>query len=671
MKKIVILLSLCLTLCLSVIGLTACDKHEHAFDKQVATSDYLASTATCQAKATYYLSCECGEKGTDTFESGDLVAHTFDKQVVTEDYLATPATHSAKATYFYSCECGEKATTTYESGETIAHTFDKEVATSDYLASAATCQAKATYYYSCECGVKGTETFENGELEEHNYVNQVATEDYIATPATHASKATYYYSCECGEKTTTTFESGETIPHTFDKTVATAKYLASLATCKVKATYFYSCECGAKGTETFTYGNFADHTYEKDWSYNKTHHWFAVTCGCSDVDSRYGVHSFVDGACKDCGVLYGDVAFSGGDGTEANPYIIANAEELANMTNVETFSYYKVKDGVKQIDLSDWTSIRLNGCFDGNNVKLINLTTRLFTHVGNNEAKEIYVKNFEVTINFSSSSHAALIKEIDNFGTTVFENVQIHGYIEGESNTAALYSFGTQNGSTSGSNYTVELKNVKIDATIVCVTAQPLAAFVAHAFAGSGNKLTLKLDSNTQFTGEVYSAGDKKYNEYISIGDYEIYKDGQLINQVEIDTKPITKVVPVLGAEGYTITASDGVEKITVSITAQITAYDDNGDKIPNLVGITMTLSVKDITENLEGEVDIFGAFDSAEIINGAEKYDAQIVDGVLKLYVAQNANYASGPIRLQVQQYNANGDIISCGTLQIYELVK
>ncbi len=669
-RKFIVFLSLCLTLSLSLVGLSACEKHEHVYNKEIATSEFIASEATCQEKATYYLSCECGEKGTETFESGELAAHNYTKQVATEDYLATPATHTKKATYYLSCECGEAGTETFESGETIAHTFNKEVATSDYLATDATCTAKATYYYSCDCGAAGTDTFESGSLLTHNYDKEVATSDYIATEATHNAKATYYFSCVCGAKGTDTFESGETIAHTFDKEVATAKYIATEATCRVKATYYFSCVCGAKGTDTFESGDFAEHDYADDWSYAKTHHWLVANCGCSFINSQYGEHSFVDGACEICNVAYGKVAFSGGDGTEANPYIIANAEELANMANVETFSYYKVKDGVKQIDLSDWTSIRLNGCFDGNNVKLINLTTRLFTHVGNNEAKEIYVKNFEVTINFSSSSHAALIKEIDNFGTTVFENVQIHGYIEGESNTAALYSFGTQNGSTSGSNYTVELKNVKIDATIVCVTAQPLAAFVAHAFAGSGNKLTLKLDSDTQFTGEVYSAGDKKYNEYVSIGDYEIYKDGQLINQVEIDTKPITKVVPVLGAEGYTITASDGVEKITVSITAQITAYDDNGDKIPNLVGITMTLSVKDITENLEGEVDIFGAFDSAEIINGAEKYDAQIVDGVLKLYVAQSANYASGAIRLQVQQYNADGDIISCGTLQIYNFV-
>ena len=360
-----------------------------------------------------------------------------------------------------------------------------------------------------------------------------------------------------------------------------------------------------------------------------------------------------------------------GDGTQANPYIISTTAELANIANVSDFSYFKVKDGVQELDLSDWTAIRLNGCFDGNGVKLKNLSTRLFTHIGNNEEREIFVKNFEVDINFVSDSHAALIKEIDNFGTTVFENVQIHGYIEGDSNTAALFSFGTENGYTGGSNYTVELKNVKIDATVVCTTAQPVAAFVAHAFAGAGNKLTLKVDNDTEFTGEIYSAGDKKYNEYVSIGSYDIYKNEQLITQSEIATKEITKVVPVLGANGYTVAASENASKITVSITAQLTAYDSDGNAIPSKVGITMTLTTKNITQNLTGDVKLFDLFESAEIVNGASAYGAEIVDGVLKIYVAQSVNYASGVIRLQVQQYNAQSEIISCGTLNIYNVVK
>ena len=53
--------------------------HTHIFDKQVATKPYLAAKATCKNFAKYYFSCECGEKGRYTFESGELANHNFIK----------------------------------------------------------------------------------------------------------------------------------------------------------------------------------------------------------------------------------------------------------------------------------------------------------------------------------------------------------------------------------------------------------------------------------------------------------------------------------------------------------------------------------------------------------------------------------------------------------------
>lgn len=51
--------------------------HTHVFDKEVATDAYKASDATCTAKATYYKSCACGEKGTETFEYGEPAEHNW------------------------------------------------------------------------------------------------------------------------------------------------------------------------------------------------------------------------------------------------------------------------------------------------------------------------------------------------------------------------------------------------------------------------------------------------------------------------------------------------------------------------------------------------------------------------------------------------------------------
>ena len=138
--------------------------------------------ATCTAAAV----CEdCGES------YGSLKAHTFDQEVADAKYLKAEATHAAKATYFKSCTCGEKGTETFEHGTTVEHTkaeswskdatnhwkgctatgcenikldsaahvYDQEVVHADYLKDAATCLADAVYFKSCICGAKGEATF--------------------------------------------------------------------------------------------------------------------------------------------------------------------------------------------------------------------------------------------------------------------------------------------------------------------------------------------------------------------------------------------------------------------------------------------------------------------------------------------------------------------------------
>ncbi len=112
--------------------------HAHKFDQTKADPAYLATAATCTAKATYYYSCECGENeknASHTFESGELVAHIFDKQVY-EGCLAVEATCTETAKYYYSCECGEiekDPEHTFASDEIADHTagdwiIDKEAA---------------------------------------------------------------------------------------------------------------------------------------------------------------------------------------------------------------------------------------------------------------------------------------------------------------------------------------------------------------------------------------------------------------------------------------------------------------------------------------------------------------------------------------------------------------
>lgn len=64
---------------------TACNTHTHIFDKQVISDEYKNSEATCVKKAQYFYSCECGEKGTEIFENGDLGEHTYSNEWVVLD----------------------------------------------------------------------------------------------------------------------------------------------------------------------------------------------------------------------------------------------------------------------------------------------------------------------------------------------------------------------------------------------------------------------------------------------------------------------------------------------------------------------------------------------------------------------------------------------------------
>ena len=51
--------------------------HTHNFNQKNTSEAYLKSSATFTKKAVYYYSCTCGEKGTETFESGETAPHSY------------------------------------------------------------------------------------------------------------------------------------------------------------------------------------------------------------------------------------------------------------------------------------------------------------------------------------------------------------------------------------------------------------------------------------------------------------------------------------------------------------------------------------------------------------------------------------------------------------------
>lgn len=68
-----------LLLLLVMMCVVACneEEHTHTFRVEKIEEQYLAAKATCTSPATYYYSCTCGEKGTETFSYGDPLGHSF------------------------------------------------------------------------------------------------------------------------------------------------------------------------------------------------------------------------------------------------------------------------------------------------------------------------------------------------------------------------------------------------------------------------------------------------------------------------------------------------------------------------------------------------------------------------------------------------------------------
>ena len=378
---------------------------DHKFDQKNTESKYMKSAATCKAKAVYYYSCSCGEKGTSTFEYGEYASHTYGSWI-----SEVPATCTETGTKgHYECSVCHKYFDAAKNEITdltlskLMHTYNQKKTDAMYMKSAATCKAKAVYYYSCSCGEKGTTTFEYGNLAAHTYKTAWATDaknhwhecsvcgskkdeaahadankdhkcdtcskvlsectdtnkdhkcDTCGKVLTECADANKDHNCDiCGKKLTdhtggkatckekatcsicgqkygnladhtykTTWSSDsanhwhecsvcgnkkdeaahtpgaaatETMAqvctvcnyvitpalghtHSFTKRVD-ERYLKSKATCTAKAVYYYSCSCGAIGNSTFEYGELAEHTAMYFWSNDRTGHWHECsTCG--------------------------------------------------------------------------------------------------------------------------------------------------------------------------------------------------------------------------------------------------------------------------------------------------------------------------------------------------------------------------------------------------------
>lgn len=102
--------ALCLVVCSILTMFTACDfddtsnsnnnpnppTHSCLYNKKIITEKYKLSDATCLKKATYYYSCNCGEKGNATFEHGNISEHIFINKIC--KWCGTPQNSQSNTT---------------------------------------------------------------------------------------------------------------------------------------------------------------------------------------------------------------------------------------------------------------------------------------------------------------------------------------------------------------------------------------------------------------------------------------------------------------------------------------------------------------------------------------------------------------------------------------------
>ena len=364
--------------------------------------------------------------------------------------------------------------------------------------------------------------------------------------------------------------------------------------------------------------------------------------------------------------------FDEGKGTAEDPYIIKTPEDMLNISEYyHEYKYYKVADGVETLDLNGIGNLYLNGSFDGNGVKIENLTTALFRTVGLSGVEAtIKISNMDVTVHTTNGN--ALVRNIFNEGNTIFENVAMHGYIEGQYNMGSFYNYGTANSGTSdGSDYTVSFVNATSDVTLVCTTGNVMGGMLGHGYEGANYKLYINMDEKSGYTGKMYTTNGKDCYQVMAMCSHATYVlNGEEVSRYT-NTYPSTKltiVAPTAGDDGYYVTPVDGVASYVVALNAQITAYDKNGNKIANLSGMTGNLGSTTVTEGFDGK--IFDLIKSAKIVNGLDNnYSYKLNNGALTVYTGKSSNYASGWFTLQVNQYDAEGNLLATGITTVYEI--
>ncbi len=392
----------------------------------------------------------------------------------------------------------------------------------------------------------------------------------------------------------------------------------------------------------------------------------------------------------DFSVFTAEIKFAGGLGAEDAPYLIETADHFSaiNDEDISKYTYYKVADGVTDIDLTGLGGIGtvdFFGSFDGNGVtfKAKSCVFRYCGYATKDSSghlvftdKELIFKNF--TVDFERSAYPVVV-EIDSKLAT-FENVDVHGTIMSSSyHLGIFYQYGPGNyNSTDGIDYTVNFKNCSSDATLISTSLSYCSALVGHTFPGSGHTATINIDkatdegiNGTQLFAMPNNSGNVTGYKYYIMGSTKVYLDGVEVSS-STNTFTIGKIAlqnPTKGTDSAAVVETvSGASTIKVQLATQLSAYDDDGNAIANRVGITNNVGkAKVFTASGSTSLSIFDKFSSVEIVNQLtdENYPIyNLADEKLTITTNDTINYITGTVTLYVTQFAEDGTLLATGSL-------
>ncbi|MBE6948030.1 MAG: hypothetical protein E7454_07280, partial [Ruminococcaceae bacterium] len=175
---------------------------EHNATNAVVAPEYLATAATCDAAATYYYTCACGEKAEETFTYGEPLDHVVDYPITENEVKGDCVTDSSYDTVIYCQLCGVELNrdniVVAAPGE---HTPGE--ATTENLVEG-TCGAAGSYNTVVRCtecnAILSSETVTIDPNGEHTPGDAVIENEKEATTEADASYDSVVYCTECGSE---------------------------------------------------------------------------------------------------------------------------------------------------------------------------------------------------------------------------------------------------------------------------------------------------------------------------------------------------------------------------------------------------------------------------------------------------------------------------------------